>query len=401
MAEDLFIKTVEGKYPISRNSGAARNWLGPDSVPRPDRQLWLLKLLSFVPLGLDHFYLRSPLTALPKMATSVGAIACAASPIPFVPQVLCVATLGIWWLWDIFQVMTESDRVLLYGMATPFDFFTGIGQGMITDKPTSYTTEVNYSLWLFGIALGFCGLDSLIAMNGGQALRKVLEFALFILCVVTVANYNETGISVGWISALVFGIYLSTIIIAEYVTVLTKVFGGDVFHDGIKFSEKEDEQYNSFFSWLINSTSLSEERKAEIIKDLEYGGISAADLKEMFNIKHMSEIEADDAKPPAERKSGTWISFMILMAAPFLIIFNFIVMGCKAMYYAIFPMAAVTSAMAESQLDEIKRAAARPVMSGGARKEILSLEAQVMGATVMALLAGGSLKGIVDYLMTE
>jgi hypothetical protein len=37
---------------------------------------------------------------------------------------------------------------------------------------------------------------------------------------------------------------------------------------------------------------------------------------------------------------------------------------------------------------------------GGARPE-LSTEAQVMGAVVVALIAGGSLKGLVDYLMTE
>jgi hypothetical protein len=43
----------------------------------------------------------------------------------------------------------------------------------------------------------------------------------------------------------------------------------------------------------------------------------------------------------------------------------------------------------------------KPVaMKGGARED-LSLESQIMGVSIVALIAGGSLKGIVDYLMTE
>jgi hypothetical protein len=42
-----------------------------------------------------------------------------------------------------------------------------------------------------------------------------------------------------------------------------------------------------------------------------------------------------------------------------------------------------------------------PTARGGAREEPLSTEAQIMGATVIALIAGGSLKGLVDYLMKE
>jgi len=39
--------------------------------------------------------------------------------------------------------------------------------------------------------------------------------------------------------------------------------------------------------------------------------------------------------------------------------------------------------------------------TGGAREESLTTEAQIMGATVIALIAGGSLKGLVDYLMPQ
>ena len=39
-------------------------------------------------------------------------------------------------------------------------------------------------------------------------------------------------------------------------------------------------------------------------------------------------------------------------------------------------------------------------MKGGAYSE-LSTESQVMGAVLVAILAGGSLKGLIDYTMTD
>ena len=41
--------------------------------------------------------------------------------------------------------------------------------------------------------------------------------------------------------------------------------------------------------------------------------------------------------------------------------------------------------------------------AGGARhqEDPLSTEAQIMAAAIVALIAGGSLKGVVDYLMVE
>ena len=63
----------------------------------------------------------------------------------------------------------------------------------------------------------------------------------------------------------------------------------------------------------------------------------------------------------------------------------------------------VNQTMANAQQAAISKATAKEPQAqvGGARKEHLSTEAQVMGAAVVALIAGGSLKGLVDYLMTE
>ena len=177
---DLFNSVTRGKVPISENSGSAKYWLSYDKskpgayVPRADCSLTMVRILSIFLglLGVDHFFLRSPVTGLFKLFTLGG--------------------LGLWWLWDIIQLFAESDRVLNYGMSAPLDLVTGIGQGMITDKKISYTTQAPYSSWIVGIIFGFIGLDSLLAKNGGQFLRKLVEFLLFLLCMISVLHVFES-----------------------------------------------------------------------------------------------------------------------------------------------------------------------------------------------------------------
>ena len=299
--------------------GAAKSWVNSTNpVPKPDVSLFWLQILSAFPLtgvlGIDHWFARSPLTGLAKMLTLGG--------------------FGVWYVWDWAQTWFEPDRVVKYGMSAPFDmkFVSGVGQGMITDTPTVYTTNSSYSLWLFGIIFGFLGIDSLFANNGGQFLRKLVEFALFAACFGTIVNVLNTGITFGWICAVVFGSFLASIIIAEYISVLSVVLGGNLFSEGIHFTNKQDKQYNGFFSWLIKNTNFTDERKEQIVKDLQYGGISAEEIVKMFKIMHPEEVKAEKRQEKekeeqgGEESSSSWVSFFLLMASPFLILWNFIVM---------------------------------------------------------------------------
>lgn len=385
---DPFMKAVKGKYPMSKNMGAAANWLGADGVPRPDRELWLLRLLSVLAPGFDHFYLRSPLTGIPKALLCAGAIVCAVS-LPASASMIPTVALGSWWLWDIAQVFTESDRVAMYGLSTLFDFHTGIGQGMITDRETAYTSDASFPLWLLGVVLGITGLDSFAAMNGGQGLRKILEGALFVLCAVTVANYaNVSGVWgwIGWVFALIVGAYLSTIVIPGYIMVLTKVFGGNVFEDGIIFSQKQEDYYNALVRWMIEKAGYTGEDLVNILKDLEYGNMTAEELRTLFQIKHTKQVEAE-AEAGAET-GGSWMSFLILMISPFLILWN----------------VAISKIVSGIEYVFAKFRSPVPIpqpMRGGAHPEPLSVDAQILGAVTIAVIAAGSLKGIVDYLMKE
>ena len=448
-AASLFDQTVQGRVPKTTNMAVADNW-ADDGVPRPDVSLTVLKWLSLIP-GAPDIYARSLTTGLLKMGTLGG--------------------LGLWWIWDIVHLWSESDRVLKYGMSTPFGHW-GIGQGMITDKPSVYKTNASYSLWLIGIIFGFMGIDSLVASNGGQFLRKLVEFILFAWCFVIIINVWSTGITFGWICAVIFGSFLASIIIAEYISVVYVVFGGNLFIDGIQFTNKQDKQYNGFFSWLIKNTSFSDERKAQIVKDLQYGGLPADEIVKMFKIFHPSEIKTEKQQEESKGEgSSSWVSFFLLMASPVLILWNGImyvvkmvadeavvftpwgaamksalILADKASETAIRVAEAGAKASAitnkvsgltdnVSGLTDkvsVKAAAAVPAMpklelptlptlpdglidkaptkvgfapqkvrQQGGGQEPLSAESQIFGAVTVALISGGVIKSLVDYLVAE
>jgi len=78
-----FMKEVKGRVPLQTGYGSATSMkttfiqgspgLG---VPRPDITIGMLQLLACFPLtgmlGLDHFYIRSPVTGLIKFLFSIG-----------------------------------------------------------------------------------------------------------------------------------------------------------------------------------------------------------------------------------------------------------------------------------------------------------------------------------------
>ncbi len=173
------MEITKGRMPISTNVGAASalaptdmqmpNPANPSEpvftspgkyVPRPDRNINTTLLLSIVGgiIGLDHFYVRSHTTGFLKMITVGGFF--------------------LWWIWDILQLWLERDRVLMYGMTTPFDMSTGIAQGMFVNGDTHYSQRASFSLWLLLIVFGFLGLDLLMMGQVGQAVNIFISFLI-------------------------------------------------------------------------------------------------------------------------------------------------------------------------------------------------------------------------------
>ena len=106
-------------------------------------------------LALDHLYLRSPVSFVVKI-------------------ILNLATFGLWWLYDVLQVVFNKDSVKLFGYTIPGYGPAGIGAGMLAgDKPgAKHSAFLIYALSLiFG---GMFGMDSFVVGDKGIGLIRIL-----------------------------------------------------------------------------------------------------------------------------------------------------------------------------------------------------------------------------------
>ena len=326
---ELFNETVKGRVPLSTNNGAASNWLphGEETgayVPRPDVSLTTMRFLSLLPFGFEHMYARSPLTGLLKCVTLGGG--------------------GLWWLWDICQLFGESDRVLKYGMSAPLDIVTGIAQGMITDKASAYRTNTPYAPWFISILFSFMGLDALLSKQTGQFMRKFMEFLILVGCCIgiwrVVMGGIDTGAIVGLFFLSLFGMLMFTIVGDEYINVMSIVFSGELFTTGLSFTKKAHSQYNATLGIIDSLASIMFPPviKEQIVKDLQYGGVSPKELLKMFNILHSTEYATQQQKEtsaPSEgvsKKASSVLSFLILLISPFLLLASWLWYGLGLIY---------------------------------------------------------------------
>jgi hypothetical protein len=222
-SDALFFKVAKNRYPLSENIGAATFWTSEHTtlrdgtpsagsyVPRPDRSLHTLQWLSLLGfVGADHFYIRSPGTAIAKLLTLGG--------------------FGFWWIWDIVQTWAESERVLAYGMTTPFDIIKGIGQGMITDLKTSYTQKNSFSGWLAALMIGFTGADMLALGRGWQAFRKMLILFISLVTLVPSAiKLSQKGIGETLEGASIFGIFVGVCFFFLFIVGIGGMWVSDIY----------------------------------------------------------------------------------------------------------------------------------------------------------------------------
>jgi TM2 domain-containing membrane protein YozV len=94
-------------------------------------------------LGLDHFYLRSPLTGLAKIVVNVFFF-------------------GLWFYYDVFQVFSNKEMIKTYGLSVPVYGASGIAAGVLTKKKPD-TKHMRFFMYsaalLFG---GIFGADSFV-----------------------------------------------------------------------------------------------------------------------------------------------------------------------------------------------------------------------------------------------
>ena len=154
-----------------------------DTWGHPDRSYFIFVILTFLFgfFGLDHMYLRSNDTAFKKL-------------------LLNIFGLGIWYIWDIIQVLQDGKVIRKHGLNSPFDWIRGIGRGMF--KPFSldakgkgkgkgihdnkdekeYAAPKDYFIYtLLAITLGVIGADKFYLGQNWQGLAKLFSvFNIFL-----------------------------------------------------------------------------------------------------------------------------------------------------------------------------------------------------------------------------
>lgn len=413
---DPFIEAVKGRVPLSKNIGAARTWVptkeptaagdakfakeatedtGP-YVPRPDVSLGGLRAMSFFTgiIGLDHFFLRSPSTGFIKMILGIACIVyLITSPLP--NQINWAVPLGllVWYIWDNLQLWTESERVLNYGLTAPFDFLTGIGQGMITDKDSYYEARNGFLWWGLAIVFGFIGFDSAYLGKWGLFLRKLIDGSIFGTSLYEfVKNYSSFSTA----GAAIFGIFIVGIgimVILPWATTLYNyTFNASaMMTEGIKVPAKD--YLDLFGNWILKD---SMPKANEIItEEFGYSTMSASDLQNKFELLYKSTLDVEETKG----NQNPWLKSFFLG--------NIITGGIGYNLANLITYAIKWFVPGVTLLSETVEAGYTRVQSGGARRPHtspvapLSTEAKILGSAIIAIITGGGLKGLVDYLMKE
>jgi len=132
----------------------------------PFYSYWMLVVATifFGFFGLDHILLRSPLTGVTKFFVNIFG-------------------LGIWYFYDLLQVIGEKETVMEHGLSAPLVGPLGIGAGMFMDSQPD--AKPSRSPWRYLLYLGLVwlpfGLDSLVAGDVNGAMAKFATNMLFFI----------------------------------------------------------------------------------------------------------------------------------------------------------------------------------------------------------------------------
>jgi TM2 domain-containing membrane protein YozV len=146
----------------------------------PDRNYYVFVCLSCLMgfVGADHFYLRSFDTAMKK-------------------AVVNLFTFGMWYVWDILQIVYDGKKVREEGLSSPFDWIRGIGRGVFidpvkkaaeTDKPAPIIRS-DKDIVIYTIAAFMGGLFGTDRLYMGQYGIAIIKF---------IACWNLVTFLFGW-----------------------------------------------------------------------------------------------------------------------------------------------------------------------------------------------------------
>lgn len=141
-----------------------------DYWKHPERNYYVFIALSFLLgfFGADHFYLRSFGTGMQK-------------------GLFNIASFGLWYFWDILQIIYEGEKVKKDGLSSPFDWTRGIGRGIFAEPPKKedeMVVRVKKDIVVYAlltVLFGVFGLDKFYMGNFTQGVAKLFSvFNIFL-----------------------------------------------------------------------------------------------------------------------------------------------------------------------------------------------------------------------------
>ena len=300
---------------------------------------------------------------------------------------------GFWWLWDVIQFF--DPETMNSGLRLPFDFGrSGVGQGRFVTK--SPWVSAKDPVTLGALMLLPFGLDAWYSNNMNLFVRRLVEC----LAVLFFLNIAYSWFYGSWFYAmlspipfLIGCIVLFMLVIPPWAADIKAVAGQ--FKEGVKYSTDGVIGYNSIYTQY---------------PEMVYKDIPADDVAKLFTKVHPNEESTTPAQSGTIEQAQqfytdaagvTWQVATFPLAA-----------GVEAVATAVNPARPLIKVQTETarRIAEIQgkaqieaaiaaaRESAGPVQQGGGLSGGgLSAESMVMGATVAALIAGGALKGIIDY----
>ena len=240
--------------------------------PFPDRNVsttfWLSLFLGLI--GLDHFYLRSPKTGLLKALTFGG--------------------LGIWWIWDVLQLLTEPKRVALYGLTTPFDLAAGIGQGQLTTGATHIHQRTDYFSWLFSAFLDIFGITALIEGRPAAFLRRLIDGVLLVA-------FASMGTIFGYLMAAIFAFFT---IVPSFFTVMAIFNPETLATKGVHIPQNLVKLLNFFEAW---TGVIGPNATAVVREDFGLAAVDSTSAPHTFGYANEEDIAAEQEAAAASSSS--------------------------------------------------------------------------------------------------
>ena len=344
----------------------------------PDRNYYIFIAISIVFgfLGLDHFYLRSFETGVKKFIVNIFG-------------------LGIWYFWDILQIVSDGKAIREEGLSSPLDWIKGIGRGTFVEptllkkvqmggsrdsqsqEPTNeqpvFSARKSYLLYAFlAIFFGWLGLDKFYMGAFGQGFVKLIScFNIFLFLF-------------GWVWVLwdsFHAFFMTESVLQNGITVplpYSFIFE-DIPTQDFKVTQSGGQE--SFFAdwtpnllWFLPAVPRFE-WVTQLYKDI------AAPLLTVPVVKALQAIPSSkDLTGMASGSLGTLPQMPEMPSIPKI------------------PSVSVPSVKETETKEDVKPAA---VMKGGARNEPITGPGPVIAGALSAIVLAGGLKGFYDVIAAQ